>query len=343
MMDSEWEKTDWKRLTALRDRFLNRSNEQSDYWQTREDVELYDRTFAQRIAWKIESVLRELKTRQWAAPNAPIVDWGCGSGVAGRAFLDAFGRDNGTGSKLSLWDRSPLALRFAAERAKDRFPEAEVVVLKDAAEAEAAAEGAILVISHVANELSLSGLERFKILLSKAAAVIWIEPGTSPMGRLLPKFRDELADTFRAVAPCPHAAACGLRTEVNQAHWCHHFGEAPAVAFSDPGWVRFGQVLGVDLRSLPYSFLVLERKTAPVSTLTEPAALGRVIGRANELKGKMEVLWCSESGTGMRELQKRDSAKAWRWLHKIHESPLFLPSKDSGSRLESPQPWPEEG
>ncbi len=341
MMTPEWEQTDWKRLTAMRDRFLKHSADPTDYWQSREDVELYDRTFAQRIAWKIESVLRELKTRRWVPPEAPILDWGCGSGVAGRAWLDAYGKPEGEGARLSLWDRSGIARSFARDKAKLRFPQAEIVELKDAAQAEAAAEGAVVIISHVANELSLSGLEKLQPMLRRAAAVVWVEPGTSPMGRLLPKYRDEMADLFRPVAPCPHALVCGLRTEANQGHWCHHFGEAPAVAFSDPGWVRFGQILGVDLRSLPYSFLVLERKAVPVTTLASPPLLGRVIGRTSEQKGRMEVLWCTDTGAGMRELQKRDSGKAWRWLHKIREAPLFLPSADDGKRIAAPLPWPD--
>ena len=75
----------------------------------------------------------------------------------------------------------------------------------------------------------------------------------------------------------------------------------------DSNWVRFAQRAGIDLRSNPYSFLVLERRG-----LREPApgrlpgGWSRVIGAPRVYKGFAKVLSCQEAGVRELELQKRD-------------------------------------
>ncbi|MCC6822390.1 MAG: hypothetical protein IT579_16790, partial [Verrucomicrobia subdivision 3 bacterium] len=91
-----------------------------DYWQSESDLASYDATFAQRIGWKWDYVLAELTRRGWVPPLGELLDWGCGSGIAGRAFLDHFGTQSVTG--LRVWDRSAAAMAFAARRAREKYP-----------------------------------------------------------------------------------------------------------------------------------------------------------------------------------------------------------------------------
>src|SRR6185436_6300502 len=114
------EAIDWAALERMRMAFLEGMAGKSDYWQSESDLASYDATFAQRIGWKWDYVLEELACRAWRPPPGPLLDWGCGSGVAHRAFLDHFGNEAVT--SLNLWDRSPLAMSFAQKRAKDKYP-----------------------------------------------------------------------------------------------------------------------------------------------------------------------------------------------------------------------------
>ncbi|MEI6085322.1 MAG: hypothetical protein WCS70_13625, partial [Verrucomicrobiota bacterium] len=82
-----WDEIDWDALNRLRAGFLAGA---TDYWRSERDLASYDLTFAQRIGWKWDFVLAELKRLGWQPPVGPVVDWGCGSGIAGRAFLGEF-------------------------------------------------------------------------------------------------------------------------------------------------------------------------------------------------------------------------------------------------------------
>src|ERR671925_1342359 len=86
-----WDTFDWAALDRLRDTFLAGERGGATYWTSRSDLENYDFTFAQRIAWKWDAVLRELKLRGWSPPSETLLDWGCGSGIAGRRVIEWFG------------------------------------------------------------------------------------------------------------------------------------------------------------------------------------------------------------------------------------------------------------
>src|SRR5260221_14548533 len=105
----DWENIDWKALERLRAAFLDGTAGAQDYWHSERDLDSYDQTFAQRIRWKWDYVLRELSGRGWTPPHGEVVDWGCGSGVATRAFLGRFGADSS--ARFIFWDRSPLAMQ----------------------------------------------------------------------------------------------------------------------------------------------------------------------------------------------------------------------------------------
>ena len=119
-----WDTIDWEALERMRAAFLAGTAGAADYWQSESDLAAYDATFAQRIGWKWDFVLGELQRRGWTPPRGELLDWGCGSGVAARAFLDHFGKDSIT--KLRVWDRSSLAMNFAVRRAREKYPQLAV-------------------------------------------------------------------------------------------------------------------------------------------------------------------------------------------------------------------------
>jgi len=312
---------DFALLDRLRNRFLDAPAEGGDYWESPELLAAYDATFAERIGWKWDAVLAELHARRWAPPaGSVLLDWGCGSGVAGRRVLAAFGADRFL--RLVVHDRSALARRFAAERATAAFAGLAVEQAPDWGEV-APAQPFTLVISHVLNELPPAESAALLALVRRAAAVIWVEPGTSDIARALVALREVLRNEFAVIAPCTHSGACGLLTPDNQRHWCHHFARPPIEAFTDAFWSEFSLQLGIDLRSLPYSFLVLDR---PAARSAAHAAEGwaRILGEPREYKGHFKVLSCEAAGVTERMLQKRDDKALFKAFRRgVPRPPLF--------------------
>lgn len=80
----------------------------------------------------------------------------------------------------------------------------------------------------------------------------------------------------------------------------------------DGNWARFAKIAGIDLRSLPLSFLVLDRR--PVPEL--PAGATRVIGRPRIYKPHALLLGCDAGGVHERRLTKRALPEDFRQLKK---------------------------
>ncbi|MBM3859258.1 MAG: hypothetical protein FJ395_06365 [Verrucomicrobia bacterium] len=280
---------DWKILERLRTGFLTGAQ---DYWRNESDVENYDQTFAQRIGWKWDYALRELKRRGWSPPAGDVLDWGCGTGIASRKVLEHF---PGSARRLYLCDRSPLAMKFAARQVRGVDVWQESVPPRSVD---------LLLISHALTEQA----EPFS-LPCEAQAVIIVEPGTYDVSRRLIALRERLRGEFQVVAPCPHQAACGLRAAENERHWCHQFAPTPAEVFMDGDWARFAKLAGIDLRSLPVSYLTLDRRVVATGAT-------QAIGRARVYKAHALVLTCDE--TGVRELRvtKRENPDLFRRLKK---------------------------
>ena len=127
----------------------------------------------------------------------------------------------------------------------------------------------------------------------------------------------------------------------NQRHWCHFFAPIPPLAFQDARWTEFSRQLEIDLRSLPYSYLALER---PQSEPSIPLGYSRVIGEPREFKGYTKVLSCQADGVTEFMLQKRDDPVLFRTLRDarqpqthqwtlsgtkiVRSAPLHEPNKD---------------
>jgi len=318
------ETLDWAVLDRLRAGFLGGAAAQGPYWQSPADLANYDATYAERIGWKWNAVLNELTRRDWLPRTRTILDWGCGSGVAGRRVLSAFGPENF--DALHAWDHSPLARDFAIERARAEFPSLSVSAFADTGQ-----PIGLLVVSHVLNELPPEGLAQLLSLVARADAVLWVEPGNHVVSRQLIGIRETLTSAFHIVAPCPHQGACGLLAAGNERHWCHFFAEPPSGVQNDSNWVRFGHRAGVDLRSQAYSFLVLQKKPAATPPLSSDAA--RILGRAEHFKGFARILSCEAAGVSSLELQKRADADLFKALKKDSSYPLYRWTRDERGRI----------
>ena len=345
MKSSSWQTLDWGALDRLRQRFLEGASAGGDYWTSRADLADYDFTFAQRIGWKWDAVLGELQRRGWTAPaGRPLIDWGCGSGMAGRRVLEFFGMDRFT--RLQLFDRSAAAMEFASEKAREMFPGMRVELLGGAGP-EAGVPGGggapVLVVSHVLNELDEAGGRALRQVIDVADVVVWVEPGTSADSRALIAMREALREQFVVVAPCTHQAGCGLLTAENARQWCHHFAAPPPGLLADGDWVRFGQRAGIDLRSVPYSFLVLERRglRSPLPGAL-PEGWSRLLGGTRVYKGYAKVFCCAAEGVHDLMLQKRDAPELFKALKSGEAEPLQRCEREGG-RITKVQPFRQEG
>jgi hypothetical protein len=297
-----WDSVNWTSLERLRAAFLGGNAGETDYWQGNSDLASYDLTFAQRIGWKWDWVLEQLQRLGWMPPTGPVLDWGCGSGIAHRAFFHHFGVAAAT--RLHLWDRSGPAMRFAADRARAVHPALEVHTgLQDAP--------TLLLISHVLTELSQEQATQLADLAARADSVIWVEPGTYEASLALIAIRERLRGPLNAIAPCTHQAQCGILAAGNERHWCHHFAQPPTNVFTDGNWARFGRMMGIDLRSLPLSFLVLDKRPSPA-----PPDGSRVLGRPRLYKPFARILGCDASGVREQRLDKRKFPESYRQIRK---------------------------
>ena len=336
-------------LERLRRNFLEGAAGRPDYWHSQTDLEAYDQTFAQRIGWKWGHVLADLARLGWSPPPGEVLDWGCGSGIAGRTFLGRFGTCGVT--RLVLSDRSRRAMDFAAARVRETFPGLAVKAAgADATEGHfaqttlarrvsrpAAVQGnqratassksrggsgdpprqdagmaircqGTLLVSHVLTELSPRQTDELADLASRATAVVWVEPGTFDASRALIAVRERLRKKFHVVAPCTHQAACGMLAPGRERHWCHHFAASPAEAFTDGRWARWARRMGIDLRSLPLSYLLLDKR----SPAARPPGAVRLIGRPRVQKGWALLCGCDETGVHERRLAKRTFPREFR-------------------------------
>lgn len=333
---------DWRRLAELRAAFLGQGGGPGgpgaptpDYWRTERDLELYDAFLGRRIAWKWAGALGELQARPWRPPAGTVLDFGCGTGSAAEAYLAAFGTA-GVAS-LDLVDRSPAARAFAGRRLGELHPDLALRELSPRDLAESAEPPAVLLVSHVLNELDGPALEGLVELARRARAVLWVEPGERSGSRRLSEVHDRLLPGARVLAPCPHQLPCGALARPDE--WCHHFARPPVDAFTTREWTLFARELSVDLRSLPYSWLALERP-AGAPDGPEPPGLARILGRAHTDKGRLMVHACMAGEVRELLLRDRDAKPLAKLLREPKGRPLLLRLEVEDGRILSGEPWP---
>ena len=312
---------DWRRLAELRESFLAAEGGKAadSYWRSRRDYELFDATFAARIGWKWDAVLRELALRGRTPSGATLVDWGCGTGIAARRFVATV-----PGVKHEhLCDRSKQATWFARDALAALDPK-----LKLTLHAPSAAEPIdVLLASHVVGELAPQALDELLALAARARFVLLVEAGSRPVSRALGALRERMLGEFDVLAPCTHSATCGLLAAGREQDWCHFFARPPAEAFTSSFWRRFSDELGIDLRALPYAFLALARRSEPLA----PHGT-RILGRPRLLKGRALLECCDASGVATRALFERDAKPLFKRLDRSGEL-LVADVRCEGERL----------
>ena len=319
--------THWPALERLREIFLSGQPVRGSYWTCREDLDAYDATLGERIGWKWDAVLEDLGRLGWAPPAGPLVDFGCGSGVASRRILSRWSAD--LFPEIRLIDKSSLATGFAASRLRGVSPGVRIV---EAGSSDVAGimAGATVLLSHVLGEMVPAARRQLSSALAGAAAVIWVEPGTHADSRGLIAMREELREAFRPVAPCVHASRCGLLEAGQDRHWCHFFANPPVGVLADPDWAAFAAHMGIDLRSVPYSYLVLQRADQPIPGPGDPGERTRVLGTPRIYKGFTRLFCCAEGGVEELELPRRLDESLYKAIKREEAGSLFRLRSEAG-------------
>ena len=327
MSDSD-QNIDWELLHSLRDTFLNNARNAGNYWKDEWVLDQYHRTFAARIGWKWKAALADAKQVHWKPRANQILDWGCGTGIATLSLIEAFGSD--WLERVFLWDHSVLACQFAKRRILEIAPHLKVETFEHNRHRKEF-PNTLSVASHVINELPIDTRIELRNLMADSAQVFWVEPGNYESSRLLSEQRSFLLDTHHAIAPCTHCLDCPMLAEENTRHWCHFFGRPPIEAFTDSNWSRFSQVMEIDLRSLPYSFIVMDSQR--LGSELPDSKLSRIIGRAKQLKGHARILSCRASSLSEYELQKRANKTLWKTIKKERDGSLYYWDKIETGRI----------
>jgi ribosomal protein RSM22 (predicted rRNA methylase) len=269
-------------------------------------LEVYDQTFAQRIGWKWDAVLEEVKTILPVPQARRIIDWGCGSGIAARKYFDCFPEST---CKVKFWDRSPKARLFAGQKLKERNSGVDI---DDDHIPPTFQAGDLVLFSHVINEMTEPMIFDLLHQLKQAEGILWVEPGAFQQSRSLIQVREQLKEDFKILAPCPHQNLCGLHAESNQRHWCHFFARPPQEIGQSSFWAEFHSRLRIDLRRLPVSFLFLVRKNSAWDC--EIKSGRRVLGHPRVYKGFAKLLICQDSDVEEFQVQKREDKNAFKEL-----------------------------
>jgi hypothetical protein len=167
-------------------------------------------------------------------------------------------------------------------------------------------------------------------LAGTAAAVLWVEPGTHETARDLQTVRDHFREAFDVLAPCTHQGPCGLLAAGMERHWCHHFAPPPPEVFISSDWSRFAVRAGIDLRSVPYSFLCLQRRSAGAAPRSDQG-WERLLGRARISKPYARILSCGVCGVFDTEVPKRQLPD-WFKTFKNGEEPRRIRWTRDGDR-----------
>lgn len=325
----------WETLERLRGRFLAAKAGTGPYWESEDDLASYHAFFAARIGWKWDNVLEEAARLGFRPRGRRLLDWGCGSGIAALRALAAWGSE--AFDEAILWDHSRLACAFAEKTIRAAHPGLAVSVLAEP-DAPPRIEETVVLVSHALNELTHEAQAALAQSIKGAAQIVWVEPGDSATSPMLGRQREALRESFDILAPCTRCATCPVFEEGNERHWCHFFGKSPVEAFTQAEWARFAAMLEIDLRTLPYSYLVLQAKRLGARPSVDLAPLSRVIGEPRQFKGYARVLSCDDAGLRDLELQQRDDKRLWKSLKKGKDGALYRWNKIDSGRIKSGQP-----
>jgi ribosomal protein RSM22 (predicted rRNA methylase) len=319
--------TPLKALRELRQNFLDSSAAlASDYWSSRELLELYDRSLGFRNQWKWSALLSELVLRKIHFLGSSVLDWGCGTGAGARSFANVFDAPSIT---YSLYDRSQLAAGFALQSIVAQLGQQRSSSLRSFTTLDSAERFNLALVSHVHNELSPAvSADLRRTLFERCDSFAWVEGGTPEAAQSLVLIREQaLEHGFEALAPCTHQLACPL-AKPGQNDWCHRFAWAPALSHHDSEWARLCRELGIDSRRVAFSFLLMQRRDKQVWTLGEPRARARIIGEPRVYKGFSQALICADGRLTQHRVQKRNETNLYRQTQDFSKTLGKLPEVD---------------
>ena len=303
------------RLERLRELFLAEPDGRSalaDYWRDERDLAAYDRVLGARIGWKWDAVLLECRDRGFGrADGEVLLDYGCGSGIAARRFVAAFGA-----REVLCHDRSPRAMAYASARLAAEHRGVATRSLADLGDL----RPDVLLVSHVLGELDEAGVDRLAALVRRSRRALLVEPGNRAISRRLVALRERLRGDVLVLAPCPHQAVCPVAARRDD--WCHFFAPPPPEVFTDGDWVRAARAVGIDSRALPYAFLAVQAAAVGEVQASPP---DRLLGRPQVLPHSARVQVCEASGLRDVDLPKRADKELWRRLKKEPETVRHLP------------------
>jgi ribosomal protein RSM22 (predicted rRNA methylase) len=303
-------------------------------WANARELALYDATFGARIGWKWRAVLTELVQRAVNPPRGTILDWGCGTGIASRAWIEQFGPE---GQRVLLFDTSRAARQFALHALRERWPDLEVVEV----ESPPSKPVDVLLASHVLSELEDATFDALVDLAARSNFVAWVEPGSRDIAKKLVLARERLRDELAVLAPCTHERMCGLLAAGRGDDWCHHHGMPAPEAFTTRLWNQVSKEVGIDLRSLAYSFVVLGR--GPRRAHDEHDA--RILGRPRVEKGRALLDVCRAEGVETLRYLERTDKLFFRALSdpppraRLHRIESKAGRIESLTELPTPAPW----
>jgi ribosomal protein RSM22 (predicted rRNA methylase) len=283
------------KLKKLQELYLSGSPQlQKDYW-THELLEIYASTLGERISWKWQHCLEDLKKQNIHPENLfpkkkfLLEDWACGPGTASLKYLENC--DHTQNYKVKLVDRSSTACAFAQKKIKECF---HIEFTESQNEKDSLH---LQLISYVLSELSALSLAQIVEKLKKTDLFIWIDASSIKESHQLSRVRDSLLEEFYFLAPCPHQKECPVLKTKND--WCHRFAKAPTYVFHDSDWSKISKELKIDLRSLPYHSLYGVKKTLfnnPPEFYPADFNNLRLLGRPRVGKHEAKADFCTPEG-----------------------------------------------
>lgn len=268
-------------LKRTRENFLKDSLAKSrDYWRDQETLQAYDETFARRILWKWQAVIHELESLGTTIPEGNILDFGCGTGVASEATSKLAKR------QVFLHDRSRIAMDFACQKLLKMTIDAGICPDPDKH------DFSTCIVSHILNELEDSQFLELTAQIRRASLLILVDAGTPEVAKRLAALRRVLLqERWKVIAPCTHNKPCPIESSADD--WCHFHAQPPREIFQDADWRLLANEVGIDLRSLPVSYLVMTKDNDAAKFRAD---CGRLIGHPKQLKFGIRCYKCSENG-----------------------------------------------
>jgi len=272
MMHEALREADWQRLEELRAQFLaaqeGDASAQPSAWKNERDLLLYDAVYGARIGWKWDAFLRDALPRLVLPANARLLDLGCGTGVATRAFAR---HAAGIAASVQLVDHSLVATQVANSLVERDVPGLARTATPCDLQSLVAQPFDVLLVSHVIDEWKDEAWHAALRLARQASIVLWLEGGARAMQRV----REDLLTDFEPLLPCTHNASCGALQEINTHEWCHRFAQPPQEAFTTAHFSFAAKRLGLDLRSLPYCGLAMAKPGFHHAAHARPGASAR--------------------------------------------------------------------